>query len=168
MIVLGRVVAPFGVRGWLRIHPYGDDPGRWQELARWWLRPDVDGGDDCWSGYQCESVKLHGGSVIAKLVGMDDRNAAESLVGYFFGASREELPAPRVGEFYWTDLIGLTVVSLSGESLGAVDSLIETGAHHVLVVLDGDRKRLIPLVESVVNDVDVAKRAIRVDWEKDW
>ena len=52
--------------------------------------------------------------------------------------------------------------------LGRVKSLIETGAHQVLVVVDGERERLLPFVGHVVTVVDVAEAVIRVDWDSDW
>jgi 16S rRNA processing protein RimM len=76
-------------------------------------------------------------------------------------------PAPE-GEYYWTDLIGLTVINREGVTLGQVDHLLETGANDVLVV-KGERERLIPfLLELVVLEVDLAQRMLRVDWEEDF
>ena len=43
MIVLGRIVAPFGVQGWVRVHPFGDDPLSWKKMPQWWLGTDPDG-----------------------------------------------------------------------------------------------------------------------------
>ncbi len=168
MIVLGRIVAPFGVRGWLRVHSFGDDPLAWQTMPQWWLAPTADAPAASWRPYVPEMVKQHADGVVAKLVGVDGRTGAESLAGCFIGAMRNDLPPAGPGEYYWNDLIGLAVVNLQDQSLGRVTSLLETGAHDVLVVVDEDRERLLPFVEHVVKAVDVHGGMIRVDWDVDW
>jgi 16S rRNA processing protein RimM len=168
MIVLGRIVAPFGVQGWLRVHPFGDDPEAWRKMPQWWLSADVDAPDERWKAHGLEAVKIHGDGVVAKLAGIDDRDASEALGSLYFGAPRESLPAPAPGEYYWNDLIGLAVVNVQDQHLGRVKSLIETGANEVLVVVDGERERLLPFVEHVVKAVDVSGGTIRADWDSDW
>lgn len=168
MIVLGRIVAPFGVHGWLKIHPFGDDPKEWLSVPRWWISPDADAVDEAWSLHKCEALKLHGEGVVAKFAGLDDRGSSEPLRGYFLGILHSELPKPKAGEYYWADLIGLRVVTLSNDFLGTVASLLESGANQVLVVVDGDTERLLPFVESVVSRVDLAEGMIYVDWGADW
>jgi len=168
MIVLGRIVAPFGVNGWLRVHPFGDDPEAWRKMPQWWLAADVDAPDESWKAHGLETLKLHGDAVVAKLAGIDDRDASEALGNCYVGAPREALPAPAQDEYYWSDLVGLGVVNMQDQQLGRVKSLIETGAHQVLVVADGERERLLPFVGHVVRLVDVAQGVIRVDWDSDW
>ncbi|KAF0167090.1 MAG: 16S rRNA processing protein RimM [Rhodocyclaceae bacterium] len=168
MIVLGRIVAPFGVQGWLRVHPFGDDPEAWRKMAQWWLSADVDAPAESWKVHGLEAVKLHGDGVVAKLAGIDDRDASEALGSVFFGAPREALPPPVQDEYYWVDLIGLAVVNMQGQPLGRVKSLIETGANEVLVVVDGERERLLPFVEHVVKAVDIPGGIIHADWDSDW
>ena len=168
MIVLGRIVAPFGVHGWLRVHPFGDDPEAWRKMPQWWLSADVDAPAASWQVHGLEAVKLHGDGVVAKLDGIDDRDASEALGSCYFGAPRDALPPPAQDEYYWADLIGLAVVNMQDQSLGRVKSLIETGANQVLVVADGERERLLPFVEHVVRKVDVPGGIIRADWDCDW
>ena len=67
MIVLGRIVAPFGVQGWLRVHPFGDDPEAWRKMPQWWLSAHVDAPAGSWKVHGLEAVKLHGDGVVAKL-----------------------------------------------------------------------------------------------------
>ena len=168
MIVLGRIVAAFGVDGWLRIHPFGDDPEAWRKMPQWWLCADVDAPAESWKPRALVAIKRHGDGVVAKLAGIDNRDASEALGSCYFGAPREALPAPEQGEHYWADLIGLSVVNLQDRPLGRVKSLIETGANQVLVVADGEHERLLPYVEQVVKAVDVPGGSIRVDWDSDW
>ena len=166
MIVLGRIVAPYGVRGWVRVHPFGDDPASWHKMPNWWLSPDVAGGS--WQARAVAGLRTQGAGWVAKLEGVDDRGAAEQLDGWFVGAPKGELPSTAKDEFYWADLVGLAVTNEAGESLGRVTSLLETGAHDVLVVKDGEQERLLPFVEQVVTSVDVVGGCIRVLWGKDW
>jgi 16S rRNA processing protein RimM len=168
MIVLGRIVAPFGVQGWLRVHPFGDDPEAWRKMPQWWLSADAEAPAERWKPHDLEAVKLHGDGVVAKLSGIDDRDASEALGSCYFGAPREALPEPSQDEYYWADLVGLDVVNMQDQPLGRVKSLIETGANEVLVVADGERERLLPFVEQVVKKVDVVAKLVRVDWDSDW
>ena len=169
MVVLGRIVAPYGVRGWLKIKPFGDDPQAWRDMSQLWLGADAEG--DHWQAFDLESLRAHGAAWVVKLAGIDDRTAAEMADGRFVGAPRGELPCNRSGEYYWADLMGLNVVNQQGESLGKIDSLVETGAHQVLVVKDDEDdkgERPLPFVAQVVKEVDVPGGRVLVAWQKDW
>ncbi len=168
MIVLGRIIAPFGVRGWLRIHPFGDDPLSWGTISHWWLSLTADAPPDQWRAYVPEAIKVHANSLVAKLAGIEDRDMSESIDGCFIGVLRDELPPVKLGEYYWDDLTDLSVVNLQGQLLGNVKSLLETGAHNVLVVASEKNERLLPFVEHVVKRVDVPGKMIHVDWDVDW
>jgi 16S rRNA processing protein RimM len=171
MVVLGRITAPYGVKGWLRLHPFGDDPASWRAMKRWWL--GVDEHDfSGWRAYPLQTMRLQGKDWVVKLTGVDDRNGAEQMVGNFVGAPRDDLPATDEDEFYWADLIGLAVVNEKQEPLGRVIEMIESGAHAVMMVQEGEgehaRQRLIPFVGHVVKNVDVPAGVMQVDWERDW
>lgn len=172
MIVLGRIVAPFGVQGWVKIHPFGDDPASWRKMSHWWLSRDDSAPDSQWKQVTIKACRPHGKSLVAALAEVPDRNAAEAIDGYFVAAPREALPKPAEGEYYWGDLVGLTVINDADEVLGTVSGLLSTGAHDVLQVQDGGGKdaqeRLIPFVAAYVVDVDLPARRIRVSWQKDW
>lgn len=175
MIVLGRITAPYGVQGWVKLHVFGDDPQTLEELPGWWLSPDPDAAEG-WKEIALEAMREQGGSIVARLAGVADRSAAEKLKGLYVGAPRETLPPTAEDEFYWGDLIGLAVVNEQDEMLGRVGGLLESGAHDVLVVQDAEaaaqdgktRERLLPFVGKVIRKVDVAGGTIRVDWELDW
>ncbi|MBD5801040.1 Ribosome maturation factor RimM [Azoarcus sp. Aa7] len=168
MIVLGRIVAPFGVQGWVKVHPFGDDPLSWREMAQWWLADKAEAPAEAWQPVKLAGFRAHGAGFIASFEGVTDRNGAEALQGRYIAAPREAMPGTGDDEYYWGDLVGLSVVNESGESLGTVESLMSTGAHDVLQVRDGDEERLIPFVAAYVLDVDLSGRTIRVDWQKDW
>jgi 16S rRNA processing protein RimM len=164
LVTLGRVAGAYGVRGWLKIH--SDTAPRENIVAygTWWLRQGSD-----WASRDVEDGRPHGKTVVAKLAGCDDRDAAEALKGAEIAVRRSQLAADlEPGEYYWADLEGLRVVTLEGVDLGQVDHLFETGANDVMVVV-GDRERLVPfLMDRVVHEVDVAGGTIRVDWDPDF
>ncbi len=168
MIVLGRITAPFGVKGWLKIHPFGDDPSALGEMPCWWLAPESETPDGQWAQYALRACQSHGKGLVVSLEGITDRNAAESLSGWYIAAPRDSLPQPEENEYYWGDLVGMAVYDETGEPLGEVTGLLSTGAHDVLQVQDGDTERLIPFVAAYVLDVDLAARSIRTAWQKDW
>jgi 16S rRNA processing protein RimM len=168
MVVLGRIVAPFGVHGWLRVHAFGDDPEAWKEMRQLWLSVDAEAPVGGWTAHELTGLRRHGDGIIAKLAGIDDRDSSEALGSCFIGAPRDALPEPDPGEYYWDDLIGLEVVNMQEQFLGRVESLIETGANQVLVAKDGERERLLPFIAQVVKSVDLPGRQIRVEWGSDW
>lgn len=163
-LVIGRVIGPFGVRGWVRAVSYTRPPENLADYPRWWLAGT--GGD-----VRCVEVleaRPHGSGVVARLAGCDDRDAAQALARADIRLPRSELEAPAAGEYYWADLVGLDVVNADDVPLGRVTGLLETGANDVLVVADEHRERLIPFTPGRhVLDVDIAARRIRVDWHPD-
>ena len=119
-----------------------------------------------WQEHELAEGRQHGKGVVARLAGCEDRDEASQLIGAEIGVRRKQLPAAQPGEYYWSDLQGLKVVTLQGELLGLVDHLLETGANDVLVV-KGERESLIPFVlGQVVDEVDLERGEIRVDWDK--
>jgi len=168
MIVLGRLTAPYGVRGWLRLHPFGDDPAAWQSMAQWWLSADDEADDEAWSAWTLRGLRAHGNGWLVAFAGIEDRTAAGALAGQYVGAPRAALPDAGPDRYYWADLVGLAVINRQGQSLGRVAALIETGANAVLVVREGKRERLLPFVSSVIDAVDGAAGIVRVDWQSDW
>ncbi|MDR0564506.1 MAG: ribosome maturation factor RimM [Azoarcus sp.] len=167
MIVLGRIVAPFGIKGWLKIQPLGDVLS-WEKIPCLWLAPNPETPNEQWAQYPLLSCQAHGKGLIAGLKNIADRNAAEQLCGWYIAVPRESLPRPEENEYYWDDLIGLAVLDEAGESLGKVTGLLSTGAHDVLKVTDGDTERLIPFVSAYVQDVNPHTQTIRTLWQKDW
>ena len=172
MIVLGKIVGAYGLRGSIKIHPFADDPAGWARLRQWWLAEEGCAADE-WVPVPVLRARVHGDTIVADLRVAADRDAAEALKGKLIGVPRSELPKTDDGEYYWADLIGLAVVNTHDETLGHVLGLIGTAANDVLRVGGeaGDeegKERLLPFVASVVLDVDFSARQIRVEWERDW
>jgi 16S rRNA processing protein RimM len=155
-IVLGRIAGPFGTRGWVRIVSFTEPPEQILEFPR--LRIG-DGGE-----LQIAEGHRHGRSVVARLEGIDDRNAAAALSQSELWIERGELPALGEGEHYRADLIGFEVVNLEGVALGRVDRFLDMPANAVMVVV-GERERWLPVGKGQLLRVDRGRGLITVDWD---
>lgn len=159
---MGRIVAPYGIKGWIKVQPFTDSPHGLLQYPAWQVGSEGD-----WRERVVESAKPHGAAVVAKFAGIEGREGAASLQGQRIAVSREGFPIPAAGEYYWADLIGLRVVNAAGVVLGTVSRLFETGANDVMVV-DGDRERLLPFIGPVIRKVDISGGVIEVDWDADY
>ncbi len=170
-VEVGRVLGAWGVRGGLKIKPLASDPQALFSSKRWYLepadvatpRPSV--ALPCW--LRVKQAKVHGDAIVVTAHDVDDRDAAEALKGAHIFVARSSFPTPDEGEFYWVDLIGLSVVNADGQALGQVVGLFETGPHCVLRIEAGGtpaRERMIPFVDAYVQQVDLPGRRIVVDW----
>lgn len=161
-IILGRIAGVFGVKGWLKVFSETSPRENILRYPVWQLRRR-----EGWKPYRLLEGQPHGKGIIARLEGVDDREGAAELIRAPIAIPREELPPAGPGEFYWADLEGLSVVTLDGVELGRVDRLFETGANDVMVV-KGDRERLLPFIADVVQDVSLEEGRIRVDWDPEF
>nr|WP_024301421.1 ribosome maturation factor RimM [Pseudogulbenkiania sp. MAI-1] len=159
---MGYVRGAFGVRGWVKIHADTEFADSLFEYPVWWL-----GRDGQWSSYRFEEGAVQPKALVAKLAGVDSREAAEAMRGMQIAIPRSEFPDTAEDEYYWSDLIGLDVVNKDGQRFGQVAELMETGANEVLVVREGKREWLIPFVGQFVLDVSLADKRITVDWNLD-
>ena len=168
IVVLGKIVGPYGLRGAVKVHPFADDPLAWAKLPNWWvgqegLAPEL------WRQTRLLKCIVHGDLLIAELECLPDRNASEAAHGVLVGVPRAALPPAGKNEYYWADLIGLDVVNTRDVLLGQILGLIETPANDVVRVGDGGKtEQLLPFVAAVILDVDMVARKVRVDWEADW
>lgn len=169
-IVVGKIGAPHGVRGWVKIQSYTDPVEHLLDYDPWFLGKEQGKTEKntSWQAADLLEAREHGKGLVAHFRGCDDRDATVALRGQLIAVRREQLPKPAAGEYYWLDLEGLRVENLDGISLGTVDHLMETGANDVLVV-KGERQRLIPYVQGpIVKEVDIEGGLIRVDWSPDY
>ena len=164
LVTLGRVSGLYGVRGWVKIHSDTDPRDNIVGYSPWYL----DRGKG-WELCELDEGRAHGKGVVARLAGCEDRDAAAEWIGATIAVRRDQLD-DRLdeGEFYWTDLEGLEVVTTEGVVLGRLDHLFETGANDVMVV-KGERERLLPyLWEQVVKEVSLEDRRMVVDWDPEF
>lgn len=169
VVVLGRFNSPFGIQGWIKIYSYTDPMENIQSYRPWLVMRNGE-----WQPIKVSKTKKQGKGLIAKLDNVDTPEAARLLCETEIAVPKTALPKLEVGDFYWSQLQNLKVINESGELLGRVDHLMETGANDVLVV-KGDAEsvdretRLIPYVpDAVVKLVDLDSGVIRVDWDSDF
>jgi len=162
VVVLGKISAPFGVRGWSKVTSFTEPPEGILEYKTWSV---VKNGSA--RTLKVLQGKPHGKFMVARFEGVEDRDAAALLTHSEVQVQRDQLPESGDGH-YWVDLIGLEVITKEGVKLGTVDSLMETGANDVLVV-KGESERLVPWIEDeVIVKVDLDTRIITVDWDPDF
>ncbi len=165
---MGRVAAPYGIKGWVKALPLTQDAETLLGFKNWWLCKR----NGAWQQHTLLEGRRHGATLLACLSGMPDREAAALWSGADIGVARSELPAPAPGEIYWSDLVGLAVINREGMNLGKVEVVTEFGAHPVLRVFDRTadpvRERLIPFVDAYVDSVARDEGRITVDWQPDF
>jgi 16S rRNA processing protein RimM len=175
-VEVGFIADAYGLKGWVKIMPHANGKSGGDALLtakRWWL---VKGRDR--KSARCLQSKVHADTIVARLSGCDDRDAAQALKGHTVHLSRSDFPKlDDEDEFYWVDLIGLDVENEAGAALGRVADMIDNGAHSILRIeypsttKDGKPvtgERLIPFVGAYVKTVDRAAKRIVVDWDADY
>lgn len=159
-IVVGKVGATYGIKGWLKILSYTDQVANILDFNPWYIESSAG-----WQPFEIEQGQEHGKGIIAKLAGFHNPEQARLLSGKTIAILRSQLPKLAKGEYYWSDLKGLTVIDQHGKTLGKVIYLIATGSNDVLVV-KGEIEQAIPyLLGKVVTDVNLTKGEIHVNWE---
>jgi len=162
VVLVGAIGGPFGVKGWMRVKSYTEEPSNLLDYAPWHLRRR-----ERWEAVQVEA-RAHGDGLIARIEGVGDRETASAWRGAEIGVEASVLPPPDADEFYWRDLVGSEVANRADASLGRLVRLFSTPAHDVMAVADGTGERLIPFVREIVVDVDPTAKRIVVDWDADW
>ncbi|MDX1802787.1 MAG: ribosome maturation factor RimM [Alcanivorax sp.] len=169
MTVVGRLLGPYGVKGWVKVYSYTDPMENLSSYQPWYFKGEQGG-----QPLALEGFRRQGKGLVVKLAGVDNREAAEQLSGREIVVPASRLPQSGAGDYYWRDLVGLRVRHVNGTDLGRVHAMMETGANDVLVVRgDKDsldrRERLIPwLPDQVVEKVDLAGGELTVDWDPDF
>ncbi len=163
-IVVGKISGIYGVRGWLRVYSHTEPRENILIYKTWYLEQR-----GSWIPHQLIDGRQHGKGIVASLSGIDDRDKAASILQRKIAIKPEELPDLDDGEFYWRDLIGLTVQDLNAVIFGKVVDLMETGSNDVLVVRDNDNEYLIPYIPGeVIQRIDLENSIITVDWDREF
>ncbi len=164
-IVIGKIGAPYGVKGWVKVTTYTDEIEGVFDYTPWLL-------GDAGKEYTVDHWRTHNKGVVAKLVGVETRDDAESIKNLDVSIKAQQLPQLADDEFYWRELVGMKVVTESGYDLGVVKEMFETGANDVMLVRAnpndafGQKERMLPyLYEQVIKKVDKQARTIAVDWD---
>ena len=157
-ILIGKVSGCFGVKGWLKVFSYTDPRDNITTYANWIVNGVV---------FKAVESKQNGKLIVAKLNGIDDKETAFMLIGQKIEIEKEQLHSLNQGEYYWHDLIGIEVTNKQGVKFGTIKSLLETGAHDV-VIIQGERERIIPyIMDKTILEINIEKNSMLVDWHED-
>ena len=170
-IEVGRIADAWGIKGWFKVLPHSAQPEALFSSKRWLLQPPGAAGSQAFR-LAIREAKEHSDVIVASSEDVPDRNAAEALRGARVFVPRSSFPSTTEDEYYWVDLIGLSVINREGVALGVVQELMSTGPQTVLVLgyeQDGKpQERMIPFVSAFVDKVDLPEKRITVDWQPDY
>jgi 16S rRNA processing protein RimM len=179
LIELGAISEAQGLQGQVKVRPHSSDPVALLSSKAVWLSliPRRYTGASAsleqasLMQYKVKSAKMHSGNVVMALEGIADRDQALALKGARILVARDAFPKTETDSYYWVDLIACHAINLQGETLGEVLDITENGAHGVIAIGDAatkEMKYLVPFVKEVVQNVDLAKKTITLDWQSDW
>jgi 16S rRNA processing protein RimM len=162
IVVMGKVLVPYGVNGWIKVYSFTE---KIESFLTYKKKLFLSKNQKNWLEIKVKEIKLHGKTIIANFSEIADRAQAEYYKDYLIGVPKNLLPQLEEDQYYWSDLIGCEMSNLQNVSFGVVDTFIETGANDVIVV-KGDRERLVPYTRKTVLKVDTINRKIIVDWDE--
>jgi 16S rRNA processing protein RimM len=158
-IELGRIGAPWGVKGWMHIETYTDPPEGLLEYRQWVLRLGT--GERITR--RLADGHPHSDRLVARLEGIEDRDKAAALTGAVIEVDRSELPPTGDREYYRADLVGFKVRNLEDVELGTVGYFVDTPTGPMMVV-QGAREHWVLAIPKHLRKVDLAAGLILVDW----
>lgn len=180
LVVVARIGVAYGVKGWVKLHPFSNSPEALQDAKTWWVTPylgsqsdDADVNSLPWQAVSPIVFKAHSDAWVAQCREWNDRSDAEQHKGWQIAISRADFPQPDENEFYWVDLVGAHVINQDGVKLGEILSLLENTAQTVMQIgVEGVKdapEYLIPFVSAFVGDVDVKStpKTVQVVWDVD-
>lgn len=162
-VIVGKIVGFHGVAGWVKVYSHTAPKENIFTYTPWlvYLKGE-------WQTMALVGHRVQGKGLVAKFKLYDSREQCQELIGAEVAVYRSQMPKAAPDEYYWSDLIGLDVISTQGFAFGRVDHLIATGANDVLVV-KGERERLLPFVQGqYVLEVNLDKGLITVDWDPEF
>lgn len=168
LIKIATLKKPYGIKGWLWVFSETDNRADVFKMSPWWMKTAT--------GFKPLTVanwREQGAGLVASFVEIPDRNVAETMNGTTVWVHKDNLPTLDEDEYYWSDLVGLTVINEQGENLGVIKEMFETGAHAIISVkptadsLDKE-ERLIPWHSDVVLKVDLVAQVMNVAWGSDY
>ena len=162
IITIAKIGAPYGIKGAMKLQNFCESIDAAKRYSPWYI---LEKQTNKWNILVNKIVNTINNKHIIEIPEINSREAAKSFTNRLIGVNRDSFPKTENNEFYWSDLIGLNVVTKDNKNLGVVDHLIETGAHDVLVCLSDSKEHLIPFANKYV--IKVNSNAIVVDWNSD-
>lgn len=164
LVVMGRIVAPYGVFGWLKVLPETEQLDGLLDYRTWWVGKDSD-----WRELKIEEAKIHNDVIVVKLQGITERDGALACKGKQVAVPRALLPKLKADEYYWSDLIGLNVKNQQNVDFGKITDVFATGANDVIATKsEAGIERLIPYIDGTILEVNMADKTMLVDWDADF
>ena len=157
---IGVITRPHGVLGEMKVYPVTDDIKRFKGMKEILMGPP-EGQKGELSTVKVEGVRFQKNMVLLKLSGIESPEEARKLSQYQLYVKREDAIPLSDGEYYVSDLIGLSVLSEKGEKLGILKDVLKTAANDVYVV-KGEREILVPAVKEYVLSIDLPKGEMTV------
>jgi 16S rRNA processing protein RimM len=152
MLVMGQITGAHGLDGNVKVRSFAQSSDLFAPGSRVFI--PVDTREDA-RPFDIDRCMPHKKGLLMHLAGVDDRDAAEALIGKDLLVNRSRLPEPEDDAWYWQDLYGLTVTDQILGDLGIIDTIFSTGAHDILVVKDRETERLIPMHRQFILSVDL-------------
>jgi 16S rRNA processing protein RimM len=159
LVPLGKIVKPHGILGEVKISLFNSKSETLKVGQSVWVGL---GKDDCES-FMIEKLNLVSEKSTLKFNNINDRNSAELLRDFTLFVCRDEFPETIDDEFYLIDIIGFNVVDQTGKKVGEVSDIMENPANDILMVSDGDKEHLIPLVDDFVTFFDFERKQVTVN-----
>jgi len=162
LVTIGKIVGVHGLKGNLKVYSYAESIETYRAAPELIIK-DANGNDTC---YRISEIKAHQRQLLLSLEGICTREQARALTGCKIFIEQANFPELEAGVYYWSDIIGLSVFTITDQYLGRIEAVLRTGANDVYVVKnDSDdqiKETLIPALQSVVRAVDLKQRTMRV------
>ena len=155
---IGQIVNTFGVKGFVKVKPFTDDIEQFERLKTILVEKNK-----TTTEMKIEEVKYHKNMILLKLEGIEDMTMAEKYKGSYIKIHRKNARELEEGEYFIADIIGSDVYTDTGDYLGKVDDIYNSGAQDIYVVKDELGKQvLLPSIKEVILDIDVKNQKVTV------
>lgn len=163
-VSIGKIVGAHGLNGTCKVYPYSDSLDFLDSGCEILILPQT---KSVLKAFEVDWSKSHNRLVLLSLKGVSDRTQAEKLIGSEIVVEKASLPELDPGTYYWHELIGLRVYTGDGDYLGHLEAVLATGSNDVYVVKKTEEGQesevLVPALKSVVIEIDLENKIMRVD-----
>ena len=158
-VLIGKIVGVHGLKGTNKFKSYAESLSVFYPGQSILIRDNRNRE----TSVELDWIKSHTGTPLISFKGVTDRDRAEALIGAELFIPETELPELDEDTYYWFELIGIEVYNTQEDYLGRITSIFPTGSNDVYVVKNKTKEVLIPALESVVIDIDLELKRMRVD-----
>lgn len=169
-VLLGKISGVHGIKGWVKVFSYTSPRLKITEYPKWFIKNK----NKPWEVISVIEGKQQGKNIIVLLNGVNSREDAEALIGTEVAIHSDELVPSSENEYFWRDLIGLSVETINGEELGKIDWLFDTGSNDVIIVKNSQsgvdsKEHLLPFIfGDVIKSIDLENSLMIVDWDPEF